>query len=277
MLSRIERDLPGYSGAERRVAEWVLAHPRQAAHATLKEVAAACGSSEPTVIRFCRRLGLAGFREFTLRLTASLSRPASYLHRDVSPDDGIADAVAKVLDASIQALVDTRAAIAELPLDETVSVIKRSRQLVFAGLGASGHVAADARHKFFRLAIPCAALTDPPGMLQFAAVAEPDDTLFFISARGAWPETVEAARTAAARGATVIALTDPASALASAASLVLGSESAEDTSIYTPMSSRLAHLAILDALLVSVALAIGPAASERLRASKDAIARRTAG
>ena len=47
-----------------------------------------------------------------------------------------------------------------------------------------------------------------------------------------------------------------------------------DTNVYTPMNSRLVQLVLLDALQVSLALALGEYASDRLRASKDAIRRR---
>ena len=74
MLARIERQSETLSRAERRVADWVLAHPREAADATLAEVARSCGASEPTVIRFCRTVGLAGFRELTLRAPEEVGR-----------------------------------------------------------------------------------------------------------------------------------------------------------------------------------------------------------
>lgn len=271
MLSRIERQIPKLSKAERRVGEWVLAHPRKAAESTLAEVAGASGSSEPSVIRFCRRIGLDGFRDLTLRLTEALSQPASYVHRNVNSGDSLPDAVGKVLDASIRTLVDTRANLAEFPVTSIVESLRCARQIVFLGLGASGHVAGDACHKFFRLGIPCTSLTDLPSILQFSAIASPGDVLIVVSAAGAWTEITNAARTAASNGATVIALTAPASGLAEAATIVLPIEPTEDTNVYTPMSSRLAHLAVLDAILVSLALSLGEPASERLRASKNAI------
>ena len=109
MLNRIEQQAASLSRTEKRVADWVLAHPRQAADATLAEVARACGASEPTVVRFCRSVGLGGFRELRIRLTEALSRPVSYVHRDVSADDATPDAVTKVLDAAIASLLDMRA------------------------------------------------------------------------------------------------------------------------------------------------------------------------
>ena len=271
MLNRIEQRAASLSRAEKRVADWVLAHPRQAADATLAEVAQACGASEPTVIRFCRSVGLGGFRELTIRLTEALSRPDSYVHRDVSADDATSDAVTKVLDAAISSLMDMRGQLLSMPIDDAAAALCRARQITFIGLGASGHVAADARHKFFRLGTPCNAHTDTPSILQAAAVAGPDDVLIVVSHLGGWAELDQAAAAARENGATVIALTNPSSRLARIASLVFGWDPHEDTSVYTPMSSRLAQLALLDALYVAFALSLGEVAAEKLRRSKDAL------
>jgi RpiR family carbohydrate utilization transcriptional regulator len=271
MLNEIQRALPRLSPSEKQVAEWIVAHPKEAAGATLAHVAAACGTSEPTVIRFCRRVGLRGFRELGIRLTESLSRPGSYVHRDVHPEDKTSDAVIKVMDASIQSLIDMKSRLSEMPIETAVTALSRARQIAFAGLGASGHVASDACHKFFRLGIPCSTLMDTPMILQFAAIAEPEDVLVLLSHTGRWPEFAQAARIATRRGATVIAITNPASDLASVASILFPAQVIEDTSVFTPMSSRLAQLALLDAIHVALALKRGSGATDRLRRSKDAL------
>ena len=271
MLSRISHALPALSPSEKRVAEWVLAHPREATDATLAHIAGECKTSEPPVLRFCRRLGLGGFRELGIRLAESLSAPGSYVHRDVNPDDSTSDAVMKVMDASIQSLAEMRAQLSSMPVDETTRAMATARQIAFAGLGASGHVARDACHKFFRLGIPCASLTDTPMILQFAAIAEPDDVLVLLSHTGRWEEFAQAAGIARKRGATVVAITNPESALAGAASILFPCRVVEDTNVFTPMSSRLGQLALLDAILVALALARGSSATERLKLSKDAL------
>lgn len=271
MLSAIKNALPTLSRSEQRVARWVLEHPREAANATLAKLARECGTSEPTVVRFCRSVGLASFRELAIRLTEALSNPVGYVHRDVSPDDSTSDAIFKVMDASIQSLLDMRAELSSMPVDAAVAAMLNARQIAFAGLGASGHVAADACHKFFRLGIPCTALRDTPLILQFAAIAESDDVLVLLSHTGRWEEFARAARLARERGATVIALTNPDSPIAAEAGVLFPCKVIEDTSVYTPMSSRLAQLALLDAIHVALALARGDAASETLRRSKDAL------
>ncbi len=271
MLAIIEQAASDLSRAEQRVARWVLAHPRQAASTTLAEVARESGTSEPTVIRFCRSIGLGGFREFSRRLTESLSQPASYVHRDVGPDDAADDAVMKVFDASIQALIDIRGKLSTMPISAAVEVMSGARQIAFAGIGASGHVASDACHKFFRLGIPCSALTDSTMILQFAAIAGPDDVFVMLSHTGRWVELVPALELARDRGTSVICITDPASPLALKGCLVFGVDAIEDTSVYTPMSSRLGQLALLDAIHVALALEQGEHAAAKLRLSKQAL------
>jgi RpiR family transcriptional regulator, carbohydrate utilization regulator len=271
MLSQIARAVPDLSRAEKRVATWVLDHPKQATSATLARIASECGTSEPTVLRFCRRMGMRGFRELGVRVAESLSVPGSYVHRDVNPDDSISDAAIKVMDASIQSLTEMRAQLSSMPIDAAATAMAAARQIAFAGLGASGHVARDACHKFFRLGIPCSSLLDTPMILQFAAIAEPDDVLVLLSHTGRWQEFAQAADIARERGATVIAITNPEADLARSASILFPCRVIEDTNVFTPTSSRLGQLALLDALLVALALTHGSAATERLRLSKDAL------
>ncbi len=271
MLGEINQSLERLSRAEKQVAEWVLAHPRQVTESTVAEVARACATSEPSVIRFCRRMGLSGFRELTIRLTEALSRPDSLVHRDVSAADSTADATVKVVEAAIQSLVDLRSQLSRMPFERVVASMATSQQFLFAGLGASGHVASDASHKFFRLGKPCNALTDTPSIRQFGAIAGNRDVFILISKNGDAPVLREAARRARDNGAFVIAVTNPGSDLAASASSVFACDAQEDTNIYTPRSSRLVHLAVLDALHVATALALGDFAADNLRRSKDAL------
>ena len=271
MLSRISHAIPDLSRSEKRVAAWVIEHPKEATNATLAHIASECETSEPTVLRFCRRMGLSGFRELGIRLAESLSAPGGYVHRDVSQDDSTSDAAMKVMDASIQALMEMRAQLSSMPVDDTAQAMAAARQIAFAGLGASGHVARDACHKFFRLGIPCSSLLDTPMILQFAAIAEPDDVLVLLSHSGRWPEFVQAANIARKRGATVVAITNPESDLSHCASILFPCRVVEDTNVFTPTSSRLGQLALLDAILVALALTLGSAATESLKLSKDAL------
>ena len=54
MAQRIARVLPTLSRSHRRIADWVLAHPLQAAALPIDELAAAVGVSVATANRFAR-------------------------------------------------------------------------------------------------------------------------------------------------------------------------------------------------------------------------------
>lgn len=271
MLEQIRRQISEFSPSEGRVANWVLAHPREVAGATLASVAEACGASEPTVVRFCRRLGLRGYRELTMRLTESLSRPSSYVHKSVAANDSTQEAVHKVLDSSIQSLIEVRNSLSALPIEAAIDILHSAKQVAFMGFGASGSVANDANQKFFRLGIPCTSLSDTPSMLQFAAISSSNVVSVMISHSGEWDDLVETARASRESGATVIALTHPNSRLARSADLVLACHTDEDTNVYTPMNSRLAHLSLLDAIHVALALRLGEQAAENLRLTKQVL------
>ena len=270
-LRDVKDRLESLSRSETKVANWILTNPGEAVGASIQAVAKQCSVSEPTVIRFCRSMGLNGYRDLKTHLIASLHKSESYLHHDVSEQDKPATAAVKVLESSISALVNLRKQIFAMPFEEAVESIVGARQIILTGLGASGHVAGDASHKFFRLGVPCVALTDSPTILQQASICRSGDVIIAISHTGTWNELIQAMQIAKSNGATVLAVTDPKSRLAEVATILFPCHADEDTNIYTPMSSRLAQLTVLDALQVSVALKLGDTAEQNMRAAKAAL------
>ena len=103
------------------------------------------------------------------------------------------------------------------------------------------------------------------------SASRPDDVLIVISKTGSSAALCEAAESARRNGASVIAITDGNSPLAGVASLCFACDAREDTNVYTPMSSRLVHLVILDALQVALALQLGETAAANLRRTKAAL------
>lgn len=271
IVNRIESKLEQLSPSEAQVGRWILGNMNKAADRSIMEVAQAVGVSEPTVIRFCRSIGLGGFRDLRTHLIAALQRPDSYLHHDVNEKDGSTDAAIKVLESSIRALVDLRESIAAMPFEVAANEMSAANHLIFAGQGASGIVARDACHKFFRLGLPCSTALDSPTILQHTAIARRGDVFIAISHNGRRQEMVQAMQLAAERGAQVIALTDPNSPLARVATRVFNCHPPEDTNIYTPMSSRLAQLSLLDSMQVALALKLGSVAEKNLRLTKGAL------
>jgi RpiR family carbohydrate utilization transcriptional regulator len=268
MLSRIEQNLQSFSAAERRVAEWVLANPHRVVALPLAKIATAVGVSEPTVVRFCRSAGGKGFSDFKVRVAQDLASNVALVHADVRHGDDAGDIIAKVMGFSIRELSSVQRNLEAGCIERAVATLVAAQRIDFFGVGASGIVVEDAQNKFFRLGVPCAAYNDAPTMLQAAAIADATHAVIAVSKTGQSPPVVEACRTAADNGAGVIAITTPMSPLAASAHTAILLDVHEDTGVYTPMSSRLAQLAVLDVIQVAFALALGARGIDMLQRSK---------
>jgi RpiR family transcriptional regulator, carbohydrate utilization regulator len=276
LVGAIRANLERLSPAERRVAGVVLAKPDAVIYMTLADVAAEARVSEPTVIRFSRTSGCDGFQSLKIRLAQSLGPGFAYADLDIGADDTAEAYATKVFIATMDNLARVRQRLDATALEAAVQAIARAGRLAFFGLGASGAVALDAYHKFFRLVGSCAAYTDSHMQHMAASVLAPGDVVVAISHTGRARELLESVPVARAAGATVAAITAPGSPLAQRSSIVLGVEVPEDTDVHTPMISRIAHLLIIDTLAVGVARQGGPATAERLQRLKASLqAKRT--
>jgi RpiR family transcriptional regulator, carbohydrate utilization regulator len=256
------------SPSERKVADVVAVDAERIVGSTLADLARAAGVSEPTVVRFCRSLGLQGFQEFKVRLAQSLVVRGAYADLEVRPGDAAAVYAPKIVDATIDMLTRVRHSLDAAAVEAATDLLARAHKIEFYGVGASGAVAIDAQHKFFRLMAPCIAYTDTHMQYMSAATLGREDVVVAISHTGRTIELIESATLARRSGASVIAITAPGTPLARASTLTLAVAVPEDTDVYTPMQSRLAHLVIIDVLAVGLALRGGEATRERLQHMK---------
>ncbi len=75
----------------------------------------------------------------------------------------------------------------------------------------------------------------------------------------------------------MIAITHSNSPLARQASVALFADVDEDTDVYSPLTSRISHLAIGDVLAVGMALRLGDRLPSQLARAKEVINRRRTG
>lgn len=264
--------------SERKVAEVLLAEPEWFSRATLSEVAARADVSEPTVLRFARSLGSPGFQDFRYALIQCLASPVVQVHSLIDEADSPTTVIAKTLDASITALTNLRDSLDVDSFFSVIDAIRASSELVVLGFGASGIVGQDLAQKFPLLGVPINSPIDAHQQFMAAALASPSTVVIAISNTARTMEVLNSAREAQSRGATVVALCGQEGPLTDLADLVILTGAEEDTNEYTPTSSRLAQLALIDALSVVVALRRDRAANDALRHMKQRLRiMRTAG
>ena len=271
MLDRIRASIPALPPAEQRVAKLLLTDPRSFATLPVSELAERAHVSKPTVVRFCRSVGYDGLADFKLKLAGSVNEGVPFVHRSVDDDDKAGDIVVKVIDNAVAAMLRYRNAAASQSVERAIVALAEAgrhsnegRRIEFYGVGNSGIVAMDAQHKFFRLGVTAAAVSDGHMQVMSATMLKPGDCAVIISNSGRSRDLLDVADIARRRGATVIVITASGSPLAREAQhgahhILLAADHPEDADRYSPMVSRLLHLLIIDILTTGVALRLGSA------------------
>ncbi len=263
------------SKSERKVSEVILADPEAVIRAPISSIARKAGVSEPTVNRFCRSLDCKGFPDFKVKLAQDLAQGLAQglpsMTRDVEAGDSTNSLIDKIFESTHASLHTVQSECNNREIDKAAEVLSQARSIVFFGIGASGPVALDAQHKFLRFDIPVIAHTDVMNQRLACTALGEKDVVVCISYTGRTIALTEAAQLAADNGATVIGITTGDSPLAKICSIVLAMEIPEDTDIYTPMTSRIAHLVLIDILATAAALKRGPRFSQHLKQVKEVL------
>lgn len=254
ILASTREIMPGLRNSEKKVADVVLKHPEAVIGKSITSLADDAGTSEPTVIRFCRKLGLSGYMELKLALARNI--PASrYIHESVSDRDSFPEIFNKLFKSATEALNRAMNRLDLKKLESAVTALAAAKKIEFYGVGGSAVVARDAHHKFFRLGTPCTVYDDPHMQIMSATILTPEDAVVAISHTGSTKDIIDAVSTAKAAGATVIAITGQRKTpLAKLCDITISVESQEAALRLAPMTSRLVQLAVLDVLFVTVAM-----------------------
>ena len=252
LRERIRAARPSLSPAERQVADWVLRQAGTVLSLPVAAIAREAGVSQPTVIRFCRSMGCHGLSDFKLRLAQG------NVARDAAPARIASPSGTRVLQNAIDALATLQDRFDPRTLDAAVALVDSAHRIDLYGFGSSGVVALDAQTKFFRYGIPANAYSDPYLVSMSLNVLQAGDAVIAISKSGALPELQTAVERVRELGVHVIAVTAPGSPLAALADVVLPA-GVDDAVADRSMVARLLHLALLDALVLEVALRKGSA------------------
>ena len=262
MLDRIRASIPALPPAEQRVAKLVLLDPRSFATLPVTELAERSHVSKPTVVRFCRSVGYDGLTDFKRKLAGSVNEGVPFVHRSVDEDDKCGDIIVKVIDNAVSALLKYRNDAAGHAFERAITALAAAgssgQRIEFYGVGNSGIVAQDAQHKFFRLGVNSAAVSDGHVQVMSATMLKPGDCAVIISNSGHTRDLLDVAEIARKRGATLIIVTASGSPLAQLGQgtnqVLLAVDHPEDYDRYSPMVSRLLQLMVMDILSTAVAL-----------------------
>lgn len=275
VLARVNAALPSLGPQERKLADLLVQDPGLVARLPIRELAAQLGVSDATIVRGSQSLGYDGFRSLKLA-AAQESSPSEWLVRE--PVDASDDALAiakKVFRSDMQAISDTLAVLDEDVLERAVNAILTAPRVEFYGVGSSVPVALDAYYRIVRLGLPATVVTDPHMQAISAAHLPRGSLAFAVSHTGRSVETRAVIQRARNAGATVLLLTSYRNTkLGELADIEIVTATPESALRPEAVSCRIAHLAVVDALSVAVALRRTDSAREALLKDDEIIAER---
>jgi DNA-binding MurR/RpiR family transcriptional regulator len=259
----VDMHIPDLTKTELAVADYIRANQDKIIYESITEIAEKTESSEASVIRMCRKLGYKGFQDLKISIARNFVTPLEEIHEGISSDDTAASIIAKSFRGTIDALHDTEKILDPEEFDRAADAILAARHVYVFGLGSSAPVAVDIAHKFLRCGICSYAYSDNHFQIIVSCSLEAGDAVIGVSHSGNSRDIVEALTFAKKHGAATICLTNFAKS-------PITKEDVSDIRLYTSSSetkyrvhglaSRIAQLAIVDALFVYVSMKKGDAA-----------------
>ncbi|GHH61829.1 DNA-binding MurR/RpiR family transcriptional regulator [Streptomyces umbrinus] len=260
VTSLIRTELPRLAGSLRKVGELILADPAAVTHSSAAELGRRTGTSQATVTRFCRAIGLDSYQHLLIELAQERGRGevsdwgSAEIGPEISPDDGLERVVTVVGSADLRAVQQTIDRMDLDALERAAQAVARARRIDVYGVGGSGAVAQETETRLFRIGCSVRGWNEVHGAATSAALLTPADVAIGISHSGATRETIEPFELAKERGATTVALTsDPRSPLARTADIRLISATSETSFRTGSIGGRHSVLVLIDCLYVRVA------------------------
>lgn len=247
--------------SEVRVIELILANPNAVLTSSVSEVGELAGTAESTVIRACQRIGFKGFHDVKLALARDLAiqtRSDDELQRsrELGPGTPRGLIPGRVLHESAQALQDVLTTLDIDAYEAAVDALADAKRVLVAGNGTSSAPAQDIAYRLSTLGLVVQAPADAFGQHLTALGLDQRDVVLAVSHTGATRETLQPAEAGRRVGARIIAVTSYLrSPLTAVADHTLVAGGPEIGFRQEAMTSRLAHLAVLDAVFVGIALA----------------------
>jgi DNA-binding MurR/RpiR family transcriptional regulator len=255
IIAQIHNTFENLTQTEQRIASYILKFPEKSANMTAKELASACGTVPSAVNRMCKSIGIESFAKLKIGLALDIARDDS--EKDNIPfhrDDNEKTIFHKVFHSGINTIKNTYQMLDFSNVKVMAQKLASAKRIFVFGVGTSSVIAMDAAYRLSQLDVQAYAYTDILQMGVMAKNMKDGDIAFGISHSGMTKAVVDTMRAAKKAGATTMALT-------SFEKSFLHRESDYSICVYADeqnypveaVSARVAHICIIDALMLTIA------------------------
>lgn len=260
ILILLVSNLDSLTPTERSLAQYIMDNKESVVDMTLSTLSTNSNVSEATIIRLTKKLGLSGYAEFKLKLSASLVAPHDFKSiRDIYANDSPYEILNKITSSTNKALEFTNQIIDPLELEKAVNLIsktnKANHNIFIVALGASSIIARDLQTKFMRLNINTIYYEDMHLSLESIIGIKENDLLIVLTTLGKSMHAHYCMEIAKNNNASVILITQSGNEnIADKADIILNTANIENNLRLTSQTSRISQLIIIDTIFTSLAL-----------------------
>jgi RpiR family transcriptional regulator, murPQ operon repressor len=257
VLIRLREVVQQSRGNEREIIKFILANPQDVTRLTIHELASATYTSPSSVVRFCKKNGFQGYKDFSKSLLIEVSTNSNTRIEDnneITKFDSIEEIIEKVTLKNIISLQDTGNIIDAQAVDQAITLMHNAHNICLFGIGSSYNVGRDFQQKLIRLDRHITMSEDWHIQWLTARNMTKGDLGIVISYSGKTDEMIQCCKSMKANGVTMVCLTkygtNPINEYADVKLYVAANES---TFRSGAMSSRISQLNIIDILYTGYA------------------------
>lgn len=253
IIAQIHNTFENLTQTEKKIASYILKFPEKSMNMTAKALADACDTVPSAVNRMCKSIGIEGFAKLKIALASAIAHDEKD-NLPLNQEDNEKTIFNKVFNSGINTIKNTYQMLDFSNVKVMAQKLASAKRIFVFGVGTSSVIAMDAAYRLSQLDIQAYAYTDILQMGVMAKNMKEGDVAFGISHSGMTKAVVDTMRAAKKAGATTMGLT-------SFAKSFLYNESDYSICVYADeknypveaVSARVAHICIIDALMLTIA------------------------
>ena len=210
VLDIICASLDSFFESERKIGTYIIQHTAEVVDMTVGELAQACGVSDASVSRFCKKINMKGFHHLKITLAKEISEKGieeEEVSNHISVND-IEQSLKNILANKVTEITQTVSMMDAKQLSEILNKLNMARTVQFFAVGNTIPVAIDGAFKLNQIGIPAVSGTIWETQIGYTYNMTAEDVVIAISNSGDSTAVLRALEAAKSAGATTLSITN---------------------------------------------------------------------
>lgn len=210
VLDTICASLDTFFESERKIGTYIIQHTAKVVDMTVGELAQACGVSDASVSRFCKKIDMKGFHHLKITLAKEISergKEEEEVSNHISVND-IGQSLKNILANKVMEITQTVSMMDIKQLHEILDKLNTAKTVQFFAVGNTIPVAIDGAFKLNQIGVPAVSGTIWETQIGYTYNMTADDVVIAISNSGESTAVLRALEAVRSAGATTISITN---------------------------------------------------------------------